>query len=77
MNFIQTLDRCHAQQTCEIISLKGDLDTKLRLLNLGFHTYSHVKILFLQSLNLVIDVDGSRFAIDFNMAKNIQVKTLS
>lgn len=72
-----TLDQCHAGQTSEITALKGDLETKMRLVNLGFHTHSIIKLIIERGHNLVVCVDGSRFAIDKKMAHNIQVDVLS
>lgn len=72
-----TLADCHAEQTCQIVSLSGDLDTKLHLVNLGFHTHSHIKISFIHHHSLIVIVDGSRFAIDKKLAENIHVSLLS
>jgi ferrous iron transport protein A len=60
-------------QTCEISALTGDLETKMRLVNLGFHTHSLVKLLMLRGSNLVVCVDGSRFAIGEELAERIRV----
>ncbi len=72
-----TLADCHAQQTCTIVSLSGDLDTKLHLVNLGFHTHSHIKLSLIHHHSLVVIVDGSRFAIDKKLAEHINVSLLS
>ncbi|MBD3756130.1 MAG: ferrous iron transport protein A [Gammaproteobacteria bacterium] len=72
-----TLDQCHSGQTSQITALKGNLETKMRLVNLGFHTHSLVKLILVRGQNLVICVDGSRFAIDKAIASNIQVEVLS
>jgi len=74
---IQTLSQCSAGQTSQITALKGDLDTKMRLVNLGFHTHSIVKLVVARGRNLLVCVDGSRFAIDKEIAKSIQVEVLS
>lgn len=50
---------------------------KMRLINLGFHTHSIVKLVMTRGQNLVVCVDGSRFAIDKKIAENIQVEILS
>lgn len=71
------LDECHQNQTCQIASLDGDLATKLHLVNLGFHTNSHVKVALIRGENFVLCVDGSRFAIDKNIAHTIKVYPLS
>ncbi|MBN2866216.1 MAG: ferrous iron transport protein A [Thiotrichales bacterium] len=73
----QTLSECSAGQTSQITALKGDLETKMRLVNLGFHTHSIVKLVVARGRNLVVCVDGSRFAIDKEIAKSIQVAVLS
>lgn len=49
----------------------------MRLVNHGFHTHSLVKLILVRGQNLVICVDGSRFAIDKAIASNIQVEVLS
>ena len=72
-----SLDQCEQAQTSTILSLSGSLETKLHLVNLGFHTQSHVKVVMLRGDSMVITVDGSRFAIDKNIAKNIKVQLLS
>lgn len=74
---ITTLDQCHNGQTSQIIALKGDLETKMRLVNLGFHTHSLIKLILVRGRNLIICVDGSRFAIDQTIAAHIQVEVLS
>lgn len=72
-----SLSECYPDQTAKIIALTGDLELKLRLVNLGFHTQSHVKIILKRHQSFVVCVDGSRFAIDENMARYIQVEILS
>ena len=73
----QTLSQCRTGQTSQITALKGDLETKMRLVNLGFHTHSIVKLIISRGRNLVVCVDGSRFAIDKEIAEFIQVEVLS
>ncbi|GAB6035281.1 FeoA family protein [Galenea microaerophila] len=70
---MHTLDECQAEQHCEITALKGDLETKLRLVNLGFHTHSHIKVVMVRDQAIVVCVDGSRFAIDKSLAQNIEI----
>lgn len=72
-----SLAECLQGQTCQIISLTGDLECKLHLVNLGFHTESHVKLAMTCNDSLIISVDGSRFAIDRSVAQHIQVQLLS
>jgi len=76
-NQLQTLSQCSSGQTSQITALKGDLETKMRLVNLGFHTHSIVKLILTRGRNLVVCVDGSRFAIDKQIAESIQVEVLS
>lgn len=73
----QKLSECQAEQVCQIKSLTGDLNTKLRLVNLGFHTDSYIKILFIRDHNFVICIDGTRFALDASLAQHIEVGLLS
>lgn len=68
---------CENGQHCQIMGLQGDVDTKMRLVNLGFHTHSLVEMIMVRGQNLVICVDGSRFAIDKEMAANIEVELLT
>ncbi len=49
----------------------------MRLVNLGFHTNSIIKLILARGRNLVVSVDGSRFAIDKQIADLIQVDVLS
>lgn len=72
-----TLADCHEEQTCQIVSLSGDLEVKLHLVNLGFHTHSHIKLSLIHHHSLVVIVDGSRFAIDKKLAEHINVSLLS
>lgn len=71
------LSECRAGQFSQIIALKGDLEIKMRLINLGFHTHSIVEMILTRGQNLVICVDGSRFAIDKKIAEYIQVEALA
>jgi len=77
MTPLKFLSDCQVGQTGQITALTGDLETKMRLVNLGFHTHSHVKLILSRGRNLVICVDGSRFAIDKEMATLIRVQLLS
>lgn len=72
-----TLDQCRAGQHCQIIRLLGDVDLKMRLVNLGFHSHSIIHLIMQRGRNLVINVDGSRFAIDHQFAQFIEVELLS
>ncbi len=72
-----TLDQCKTGQHCQLIRLKGDVDLKMRLINLGFHTHSIIQLLMTRGQNFVINVDGSRFALDKTYAKFIEVEPLS
>jgi len=49
----------------------------MRLINLGFHTHSIVETILSRGENIVISVDGSRFAIDKEIAEHIQVEPLA
>lgn len=71
------LDDCHQDQTCSIVALHGKLDAKLQLVNLGFHRHSHIKVILCRSDSLILNIDGSRFAIDRKLAKQIEVQLLS
>jgi len=70
---MQTLNQCRVEQSCYIQGLKGDLEMKLRLVNLGFHTHSHVEVVMIRDNAMVIRVDGSRFAMDQSIAQYIEV----
>lgn len=69
----QTLNQCHEGQECRITSLAGDLEMKLHLVNLGFHQRCQVKVLQRRDNGLVVNADGSRFAVDNEIAANINV----
>jgi len=71
------LSLCHTGQVSQIIALNGDLEIKMRLVNLGFHTHSVVELILSRGQNLVVCVDGSRFAIDKEIAEHIQVEPLA
>ncbi|WP_127471145.1 FeoA family protein [Thiomicrorhabdus aquaedulcis] len=70
------LSHCLAGQVCQISALKGDLSMKLRLVNLGFHTHSVIEVILIRGHNVVLSVDGSRFALDRAIAHNIEVERL-
>ncbi|WP_024850912.1 FeoA family protein [Hydrogenovibrio kuenenii] len=76
-NTVIRLDECHQHQTCSISALTGDLETKLHLVNLGFHTNSHIKVSLVRGDSFIVCVDGSRFAIDKKIAHFIKVHPLS
>lgn len=71
------LSQCHNGQFSQIVSLNGTLEIKMRLINLGFHTHSIVETILSRGENIVISVDGSRFAIDKEIAEHIQVEPLA
>jgi len=71
------LSQCHAGQISQITALTGEAKTKMRLVHLGFHTKSVVELILIRGRNLVVSVDGSRFAIDRQIADFIQVEPLS
>jgi ferrous iron transport protein A len=68
-----TLDQCQPNQSCRIIALEGDLDTKMALVHLGFHKNSQVKMLMARPESFIIHIDGSRFAIDRALCRHIRV----
>ncbi|HHT00021.1 MAG TPA: ferrous iron transport protein A [Thiomicrospira sp.] len=70
------LSQCHAGQVSQIIALTGNLDMKMRLCNLVFHTHSIVEMILKRGHILVVCMDGSRFAIDKQIAEHIQVEPL-
>ncbi|NPA71619.1 MAG: ferrous iron transport protein A [Gammaproteobacteria bacterium] len=71
------LSQCHSGQISQIKALQGAAEIKMRLIHLGFHTHSVVELILVRGQNLVVCVDGSRFAIDKNIADFIHVETLS
>ncbi len=71
------LSHSAAGQISQITALLGDSKMKMRLIHLGFHTKSVVELVLIRGRNLVVCVDGSRFAIDKNIARFIQVAPLS
>ncbi|WP_319380957.1 FeoA family protein [Thiomicrorhabdus sp.] len=72
-----SLSKCRSGQISQITALEGDLKLKMRLVNLGFHTHSIVELILARGHNLIVSVDGSRFAIDKQIAEHIQVEPLS
>ena len=66
----------HAGETYQITALNGDLPCKLHLVNLGFHTDSHIQLILKRHQQWVISVDGSRFAIGQDIAQQIEVKAI-
>jgi len=73
----QLLSQCSAGQISQITALLGDSKIKMRLVHLGFHTNSIVEFVLKYGNNIVVSVDGSRFAMDQNIATYIQVEPLS
>ncbi len=72
----QLLSQCSAGQISQITALLGDSKIKMRLVHLGFHTNSVVEFVLKYGNNIVVSVDGSRFAMDQNIATYIQVELL-
>lgn len=71
------LSECALGETAQILSLKGGLETKLRLVNLGFHSKGMVKILSKSPHSFIVNVDGNRFAIGADIAKQIEVEQIA
>jgi len=71
------LSQCHSGQVSQIVLLNGNLEIKMRLINLGFHTHSIVEVILSRGQNIIVSVDGSRFAIDKEIAEYIQVEPLA
>ncbi|QKI88497.1 FeoA family protein [Thiomicrorhabdus xiamenensis] len=71
------LSECTNGQIAQITHLKGEVEMKMRLVNLGFHTHSVVELIMIRGNNLVITVDGSRFALDKQIAELVEVEPLS
>lgn len=71
------LSECTVEQQGQIVKLSGDVEKKMRLVNLGFHTNSIVKVIQVRGKNMVVCVDGTRFAIDLELARNIEVEVLA
>ncbi len=71
------LSQCRSGQISQITVLLGDSKIKMRLVHLGFHTKSIVELILIRGQNLVVSVDGSRFAMDKHIADYIQVEPLS
>ncbi|MBN2646402.1 MAG: ferrous iron transport protein A [Thiotrichales bacterium] len=71
------LSDCATGQIVQITQLCGELALKMRLVNLGFHTHSVVELLVTRGSNFVVNVDGSRFALDQQIARQIEVERRS
>lgn len=71
------LAQCNNGQIAQITHLNGDVHMKMRLVNLGFHTNSVVELIMSRGNNLVVTVDGSRFALDKEIAELVEVDLLS
>lgn len=71
------LAQCNNGQIAQITGLSGDVHMKMRLVNLGFHTNSVVELIMSRGNNLVVTVDGSRFALDKNIAELVEVELLT
>jgi len=57
-----------------ISHLEGETETKLRMINMGFHKGSQIEILQRRDRNTVVNVDGSRFALDQDIVANIYIE---
>lgn len=55
----------------KIIQIKGKDEIRRHLLNLGFNEDSNVSVIHRMGDNLIVDVKGSRVAIDSSLAKRI------
>lgn len=61
-------------ETKKILKISGDDTTKKHLANLGFVPDSEIKIINSLAGNLIVNVKGSRIAIDEKLARNIFVE---
>ena len=61
-------------ETKKILKVSGNDDTKKHLANLGFVPDSEIKIINSLAGNLIVNVKGSRIAIDERLARNIFVE---
>jgi ferrous iron transport protein A len=68
------LSQCAVGSECEICKLSGDPAGRLRLLNLGFHRKSKVKLIQVRNNHYIVCVDGSRFALSKELASSIEVR---
>ncbi len=68
------LSQCPEGSECEICKLSGDPNERLRLLNLGFHRNSKVKLVQVRNNHYIVCVDGSRFALSKQLANTIEVR---
>ncbi len=71
------LSQCPVGSECEICQLNGDASARLRLLNLGFHPSSQLKLVQVRNNHYIVCVDGSRFALSKELAGNIEVRPQS
>lgn len=68
------LDQCPVGSECEICRINGDAAERLRLLNLGFHRKSRVRLVQVRNDNYIVCVDGSRFALSKDLANKVAVQ---
>lgn len=68
------LSQCPVGSECEICKLSGDPSERLRLLNLGFHRNSKIKLVQVRNNHYIVCVDGSRFALCKRLANSIEVR---
>ena len=68
------LDQCPVGSECEICQINADAAERLRLLNLGFHRKSNVKLVQVRNNNYIVCVDGSRFALSKELASKMAVQ---
>ena len=61
-------------ETKKILKVSGDDNTKKHLANLGFVPDSEIRIISSLAGNLIVNVKGSRIAIDEKLARNIFVE---
>ncbi len=68
------LDECPEGSECEICRLNGEAAERLRLLNLGFREHGTLKLVQVRNNHYIVSVDGSRFALSRELARNICVQ---
>lgn len=69
------LAQCPVGSECEICKLSGSAGERQRLLNLGFHRKSKVKLVQVRNNHYIVSVDGSRFALSKELASHIKVRS--
>ncbi len=68
------LAQCAVGSECEICKLRGNASERQRLLNLGFHRKSKIKLMQVRHNHYIVCVDGSRFALSKELAGQIEVR---